>query len=114
MVDDCIFCKIAAKQIPTEFVYEDEYVVAFPDINPEAPTHMLIIPKKHIPSIACIQPEDREIMAHLMEAAKEVAKDAHLDAGFRLVTNCGKQAGQTVNHLHFHLIGGRNMNWPPG
>lgn len=113
---DCIFCKIANKEIPATFVYEDDFAVCFKDLDPKAPTHLLIIPKKHIKSIADAKEEDREILGHIMAfVVPKVAKDLELDKkGFRLVTNMGEDGGQTVGHLHFHLLGGRSMTWPPG
>lgn len=111
---DCIFCKIANREMPTEIVLETEDVVAFRDINPAAPTHLLIIPKKHIPSLAHVGEADNKVLANIQIAAKDLAKQYGLSEGFRLVTNCGEQAGQTVGHLHFHLLGGRELTWPPG
>ena len=111
---DCIFCKIAAHQIPSKTVYEDDRVLAFYDLEPQAPTHVLIIPKEHIESAACITPENSAIVAHIFEIAAKLAKDLDLKDGFRIVNNCGQDGGQTVQHLHFHLLGGRSMKWPPG
>jgi histidine triad (HIT) family protein len=111
---DCLFCKIAAGAIPVERVYEDERVLAFPDINPQAPTHVLVIPKQHIPSHAQAAAEDTEVMGHLLWAAGEIARKKGLAKGYRLVINSGPDAGQTVDHLHVHLLGGRPMGWPPG
>ncbi|HZJ78433.1 MAG TPA: histidine triad nucleotide-binding protein [Clostridia bacterium] len=111
---DCLFCKIINGEIPSKKVYEDDVVYAFYDIDPKAPTHVLIIPKEHIVSAADITPENSAIVAHVFEVSAKLAKQLKLDDGFRLVTNCGKTAGQTVFHLHFHLLGGRSFMWPPG
>ena len=111
---DCLFCKIAAGDIPCTKVFEDDRLLAFKDIDPQAPFHVLIIPKAHIPSAAEITPENSAIVAHIFEVAAQIAKDNALDKGFRLVTNCGEEGGQTVGHLHFHLLAGRNLGWPPG
>lgn len=111
---DCLFCKIASGAIPVERVYEDERVVAFPDINPQAPVHVLVIPKQHIPSHAHAAAGDAEMMGHLLWAAGEVARKKGLTKGYRLVINSGADAGQTVDHLHLHVLGGRPMGWPPG
>lgn len=112
---DCIFCKIASKEIESDLVYEDEYVVAFKDINPQAPVHVLIVPKEHIPSIMDVNESNAEIIRHIILTAKQLAAKLGIDkAGFRLVNNCGEEGGQTVHHLHFHLLGGRTMTWPPG
>lgn len=114
MNNDCIFCKIAAKEIPSELVYETETLVAFPDLNPQAPVHLLIIPKKHMISILDVADEDHHILADIGVAVKKLAAQYQLDQGFRLVTNCGNDGGQSVSHLHFHLLGGRKLSWPPG
>lgn len=111
---DCLFCKIASGAIPVERVYEDERMVAFPDINPQAPVHVLVIPKQHIPSHAHAAAGDAEMMGHLLWAAAEVARKKGLTKGYRLVINSGADAGQTVDHLHLHVLGGRPMGWPPG
>ncbi|WP_031513253.1 histidine triad nucleotide-binding protein [Desulfofalx alkaliphila] len=114
-MSDCLFCKIINKEIPADVVYEDELVLAFKDINPVAPTHILIIPKKHIPTLADLQPEDAEVMGHIVLTAKELAAKQGLDEnGYRLVSNCKDDGGQTVFHIHFHLVGGRYFAWPPG
>lgn len=111
---DCIFCKIANKEINSNLVYEDESVVAFRDLNPQAPQHILIIPKKHVANITEL--DDKEIAAHIFtEVVPKIAKEVGVaESGFRLVINTGEEGGQTVNHLHIHLIGGRKMTWPPG
>lgn len=112
-MSDCIFCKIIARRIPAEFVYEDEQAVAFKDLNPQAPTHVLIIPKKHIASLAAARDEDTPLLGHLQRVAREIAVSAKL-TGYRLVTNIGREGGQSVDHIHYHLLGGRVMRWPPG
>jgi histidine triad (HIT) family protein len=111
---DCLFCKIVSGTIPASRVYEDESCIGFPDINPQAPTHLLIIPKQHIASTSRALAEDTALMGHLMAASAEIARREKLDNGYRIVVNTGDDGGQTVNHLHLHLLGGRHMNWPPG
>ena len=111
---DCLFCKIAAGEIPSKKVYEDEQVYAFYDIDPQAPVHVLLIPKTHITSAAEITPENSAVVAHIFEVAARLAKELGLSDGFRIVSNCGDSAGQTVKHLHFHLMGGRAFTWPAG
>ena len=111
---DCLFCKIIDGTIPANRVYEDELCIGFPDINPQAPTHLLIIPKQHIGSTAKALAEDTALMGHLMAAAAEIARKEKLVNGYRIVVNTGDDGGQTVHHLHLHLLGGRHMNWPPG
>ena len=112
---DCIFCKIAAKEIPATVVYEDELVLAFKDLEPQAPFHALVIPKKHIESVGALTPEDKELAGHIMcEVIPAIAKENKLAKGFRVVANTGDEGGQTVKHLHFHVLGGRSMQWPPG
>lgn len=113
---DCIFCKIANKEIPSKFLYEDEQVVAFHDISPAAPVHILVIPKKHIANILEINSDDANLISHIVQnVIPKIAKDQKLaEKGFRLVVNTKEDGGQTVNHLHFHLLGGRSMSWPPG
>ena len=105
----CIFCKIVAGEIPSTKVYEDETVLAFRDINPMAPTHILVIPKAHIPSVAAITPENSAVVSHLFEVIAAVAQQEGLENGYRVVSNCGPDAGQTVPHLHFHILGGRKL-----
>jgi histidine triad (HIT) family protein len=110
---DCIFCKIAAKQIPSKIIYDDEKAVAFEDIHPQAPVHILIIPKEHIPDIT--QVKDPGIIGRLYQVANKLAEEKGIKAtGYRLVVNYGPDAGMAVNHLHLHLLGGRPLNWPPG
>lgn len=111
---DCLFCKIAAGDIPVTRLYEDEFVLAFPDIAPQAPTHILVIPKAHLRSHAHASVEDKEMLGHLLHAVGEVAREKKLENGYRLVINTGPDGGQTVDHLHVHLLGGRPMHWPPG
>lgn len=114
-MSDCVFCKIVSGEIPSTKVYEDDKVLAFKDINPEAPVHIVIIPKNHIESLNSIKEEDINIISHILITAKNLAKDLGIsEKGYRLVNNCGKDGGQTVNHLHFHLLGGRLLQWPPG
>lgn len=110
----CIFCKIASGEIPSNKVYEDEQVLAFYDLEPQAPIHFLVIPKEHIPSAAAITAENSAIVAHIYEVIAKLAAEFKLENGFRVVTNCGEQGGQTVQHLHFHVLAGRDMTWPPG
>ncbi len=106
---DCIFCKIAAGEIPATKVYEDESVLAFRDIAPMAPTHILVIPKTHIGSVAKITAENSALVAHIFEVIAKVAAAEGLEGGYRVVSNCGADAGQTVHHLHFHILGGRQL-----
>lgn len=113
VVSDCLFCKIINGDIPSKKVYEDEYVYAFEDIAPVAPTHVLFIPKAHISGASEITSENSALVSKIYEAVAKVAREKGLDkAGFRVVSNCGEDAGQTVFHLHFHLIGGKKLNWP--
>jgi histidine triad (HIT) family protein len=111
---DCIFCKIISGEIPSEKVFENEQVFAFSDINKQAPTHVLIVPKKHIASLDHASGEDIEVLGHLHAVAAEIARKSGLANGYRTVINTGADAGQTVDHLHVHLLGGRAMKWPPG
>lgn len=110
----CLFCKIINGEIPSNKVYEDDTVFAFRDIAPQAPTHILIIPKQHIKSAAEIDESNSAVISHIFEVAAKIAKQEGLDDGFRIVNNCGDIAGQTVKHLHFHLMGGREFTWPAG
>lgn len=112
-MSDCLFCKIAAGEIPSKKVYEDAQVLAFCDIDPQAPTHFLVIPKTHIGSCGEISPENSAVVAHAFEVIAKVARDLGV-TDFRVVSNCGPQAGQSVPHLHFHVLAGRDMTWPPG
>ncbi|MBQ1664210.1 MAG: histidine triad nucleotide-binding protein [Clostridia bacterium] len=111
---DCIFCKIAAGEIPSTKVYEDDLCLAFRDLNPQAPTHILVIPKDHIASVDEINESNEAVVGHIFSVIAKVAKDEGLDQGYRVVSNIGEQCQQTVPHLHFHIIGGRDMTWPPG
>ena len=111
---DCLFCAIAKGEIPSKKVYEDDKVLAFKDLEPQAPVHVLIIPKQHIESMAAITPENSAVVAHIFEVAAIIAKENGLENGFRVVSNCGESAGQSVMHLHFHLMGGRDFGWPAG
>ena len=114
-MQDCLFCKIISKEIPAEIVYEDDQTLAFKDIRPAAPAHILVIPKKHIPTLVDLQAEDVELMGHIVLTASRLADKLGVsEEGFRLVSNCKEAGGQTVFHIHFHLIGGRQMQWPPG
>ena len=113
-MNDCLFCKIIAGDIPSNKVYEDDNVLVFHDIDKKAPVHVLIIPKKHISSVAGTDEADMDIYGHIMRTAKRLAHDLGLTNGFRLVANTGDDGGQTVGHLHFHMLGGRQMTWPPG
>ncbi|MBQ2904520.1 MAG: histidine triad nucleotide-binding protein [Clostridia bacterium] len=110
---DCLFCKIINGDIPSSKVYEDDKVLAFNDIEPQAPVHILIIPKEHIASAAEINAGNSGLVAHVFEVAAKIAKEKNLD-GFRIVNNCGDSAGQTVKHIHFHLMSGREFTWPAG
>jgi histidine triad (HIT) family protein len=112
---DCLFCKIASGEIPADIVYESDHVVAFRDINPQAPTHVLIIPRRHIATINDIESDDAEDIGRLFVAAKEIAVSAGFaEPGYRVTMNCNADAGQTVFHVHLHLLGGRPLGWPPG
>ncbi len=113
-MENCLFCKIAAGEIPSAKVYEDDEVLAFQDINPQAPQHILLIPKRHIPSMQDITSKDGPLLAHLFTIAQRIARERTLEQGYRFVTNVGPHAGQSVLHLHFHLLGGRELGWPPG
>ena len=111
---DCLFCKIVAGEIPSERVYEDDEVIAFRDINPRAPTHILVIPRRHVADAQHLTDADGELLTRLFGAVRTLAAEAGLENGYRVVTNVGPDAGQTVFHLHLHLLGGRSMSWPPG
>ncbi len=114
-MSECIFCKIVAKAIPAALIYEDDLVVAFDDVNPQAPTHTLVIPRRHVGSIAELQDSDIELLGRLMLAGNTIARQKGIaDAGYRVVVNTGAHGGQTVFHLHLHVLGGRHMAWPPG
>jgi histidine triad (HIT) family protein len=111
---DCLFCKIVDGKIPAKLVTQDDRAIAFRDINPQAPTHVLIVPKKHIPSLNELGDDDAALVGHLHVLAKKIAADEGLTDGWRTVFNTGAHAGQTVFHIHLHLLGGRSMGWPPG
>jgi histidine triad (HIT) family protein len=111
----CLFCKIITREIPGAIVYEDERILAFNDINPQAPTHVLLVPKRHIASLNDLQPGDDQVLGELVRRAAAIAKERGVSAGgFRTVFNTNSDAGQTVFHIHLHLLGGRSMAWPPG
>jgi histidine triad (HIT) family protein len=111
----CIFCDIVGHKIPAKVIYEDEFIIAFEDINPQAPVHILVVPKKHIPTSLDIKEEDNELVGSLFRVANKIADGKGIAGrGFRLVMNCNREAGQTVFHMHLHLLGGRIMHWPPG
>ena len=109
-MENCLFCKIIAGDIPSTKVYEDETVLAFRDIAPQAPTHMLVIPKAHIGSVAEVTGENSAVVAHIFEVIAQIAKNEGLSEGYRVVSNCGPHAGQTVHHLHFHILGGKQLS----
>ncbi len=111
---DCIFCKIINGELPSKKIYEDDLVYVFEDIAPAAPIHYLMIPKEHISSAKEITPENSYVIAHIYEVVAKLAKDLKLEDGFRIVNNCGEMAGQTVFHIHFHLLAGRKLEWPAG
>lgn len=111
---DCLFCKIINKEIPADIIYEDEHVIAFNDINPQAPTHALIIPRKHIATLNDVQAEDAALVGHMVKTAATIAEKLGFDEnGYRTVFNCNPHGGQTVYHIHLHLLGGKPMGWPP-
>lgn len=112
---DCVFCKIINKEIPSDIIYEDSDVIAFNDLDPQAPIHFLVIPKKHIQSIATLEEADSQIISHVFATIKKITSEKGLDEnGYRVVTNVGEDGGQSVPHLHFHVLGGRGFKWPPG
>ena len=114
-MEDCLFCKIAGKSIPSKIVYESEQVVGFEDINPQAPTHILVVPRKHYPTLNDVGQEERDLLGAVVMAAVNIARDRQIAAsGYRLVWNTNRGAGQSVFHIHLHLLGGRPMAWPPG
>ncbi len=114
-MNECLFCNMVSGAIPCDKVYENEYVLAFRDIDPKAPTHILIIPKKHIKTLNEINKNDQDLLGELLLTAKKIAKDEGIDtSGYRTVFNCNSDGGQTVFHIHMHLLGGRQMAWPPG
>jgi histidine triad (HIT) family protein len=114
-VSDCIFCRIVQGGIPAKVIYQDEHTLAFDDINPQAPVHSLIIPKRHVNSLHDLHEADQALLGHLLVTCNKIARDKGLsERGFRLVANTGRDGGQTVAHLHFHVLGGRHLGWPPG
>jgi histidine triad (HIT) family protein len=114
MAQETIFSKIIQRQIPADIVYEDDLALAFKDVNPQAPVHILVIPKRPITKLKDAEPQDQELLGHLLLTAKNVAQQAGLTNGYRIVINNGDDGGQTVDHLHLHILGSRQMNWPPG
>ncbi|MCR4600237.1 MAG: histidine triad nucleotide-binding protein [Clostridia bacterium] len=113
-MSDCIFCKIADKEIPSTTVYEDDKILVFRDASPQAPEHVLMIPKKHIDSLDEAKPEDSELFSHMVLKVKDIAAELGLENGYRVVINTGEDGQQSVKHLHFHILGKRKMTWPPG
>jgi histidine triad (HIT) family protein len=112
---ECLFCRIIAGEVPARFVHQDDEIVAFHDINPRAPTHVLLVPTRHITSAAELTEADAPMLGRLFDVAARIAREAGIaDGGYRIVTNVGRDGGQTVDHLHFHLMGGRSFSWPPG
>jgi histidine triad (HIT) family protein len=112
---DCLFCNIASGKIPAKIIYEDDLVIAFDDINPQAAQHKIIIPRKHIATLNDLEKDDNLLIGHMIQSAKRLAKQLHIaDEGYRVVMNCNAGGGQTVFHIHLHLLGGRPMTWPPG
>jgi histidine triad (HIT) family protein len=111
---DCLFCKIVSKDVPAQVVLDRDDVLAFRDVNPQAPTHVLVIPKRHVPSLEAVPSDAGPLLASLVAAVNEVAREDGVAGGFRVVTNVGPAAGQSVDHLHLHVLGGRGMSWPPG
>ena len=111
---DCLFCRIASGEIPSDRVFEDDEVIAFRDVAPRAPTHVLVIPRRHVPDVHSLTDDDAALLAALFSALRRVADAERLATGYRIVTNTGPDSGQSVAHLHFHLLGGRQMGWPPG
>ena len=113
-MSDCIFCKIVNKEIPANIIYEDDKIMCFHDVNPQAPLHALMIPKKHIDSMDAVLEEDKELMGHMLLKIKEIAKTLELRNGYRVVNNCGEDGMQQVLHFHWHILGKRKLSWPPG
>jgi histidine triad (HIT) family protein len=113
-MENCLFCKIAAGEIPSSIVYKDEHVVAFRDIDPKAPQHILLIPKRHLSSMDDLTSEDAQLLMQIFMTAKQIAHESGLEQGYRFLTNTGPDGGQSISHLHFHLLGGRKLGWPPG
>ncbi len=113
-MSDCLFCKIIDGSIPSKKVYEDDDLFAFEDVNPQAPTHILVVPKSHKPTLLELEESDKETIGKVYLVANKLAREKGIDDGFRVVVNCGEKAGQSVFHIHFHLLGGRSFMWPPG
>jgi histidine triad (HIT) family protein len=113
-MSDCLFCRIAAGQVPAKIVHTDEDTFAFHDIHPQAPVHVLVIPRRHVASLDAATPQDVQLLGRLLAAAQRIARELDVASGYRVVTNCGASAGQSVFHLHLHLLGGRPLGWPPG
>ena len=113
-MNDCLFCKIAAGEIPSDKVLENDDLVAFRDANPQAPVHLLIIPRRHLASLDEASDDDRELLGRILTAVPGLARERGIAGAYRVVNNCGAEAGQSVFHIHFHLLGGRAMSWPPG
>ena len=111
---DCLFCKIAAGEIPSKKLYEDDQILAFSDVDPQAPIHFLVIPKEHIESANELTEENSQVVAHCLAVIAQLARELKLEKGYRIVNNCGEEGGQSVPHLHFHVLGGRMLAWPPG
>jgi len=115
MKEECIFCKIVKKEAPAEIIYEDDKILGFMDLNPKAPVHFLLIPKRHIPTLLNLKVEDTFLIGHIITTGVEIAKKLSIaQSGFRIISNCNEDAGQTVFHIHFHFMGGRFFSWPPG
>jgi histidine triad (HIT) family protein len=113
-MSDCLFCKIVAGEIPSKRVYEDDDVIAFEDINPQAPVHLLVVPRKHVASLNDAQEDDQALLGKVLLTCRRLAGERDVASGYRVVNNCGAPAGQSVFHIHFHVLGGRGMAWPPG
>lgn len=114
-MSECVFCRIVEKKLSAKVVYEDDVSLAFEDVNPQAPVHVLVIPKRHIPTLLDVAEGDGMLFGHLVEVCRKIARDRGIaEKGFRIVTNCNPESGQTVYHIHVHLLGGRQMHWPPG
>lgn len=113
-MDDCLFCKIIKGDIPSKLIYEDDQVYAFHDIDPKAPAHFLVIPKKHIATLDDLEEEDKQVAGHILFTAQRLAKELGCDEGYRVVMNCNELGGQTVYHIHMHVLGQRQLAWPPG
>lgn len=111
---DCLFCSIVEKVIPSNIIYEDDLVFSFTDINPQAPVHFLVIPKKHVKSLEEVKEDDLVLISHIFSLISKLAKQQGVEGGYRVINNCGRNGGQTVDHLHFHVLGNREMLWPPG